>query len=137
MSEEKRDGLEEIEIAVKNLSIQEDHLGEKQDSKADDHLGKKQDSKADDSEDKCGETSAAVGAKVVADDDDDDDDGYKTPTSEEHKIPVITECPPAPRITRRPSMTKLSATALARVRHRRLLFDNTVKNIHVQENSNR
>ncbi|KAH6798434.1 hypothetical protein C2S51_034918 [Perilla frutescens var. frutescens] len=25
-----------------------------------------------------------------------DDDGFKTPTSIEHRIPVITECPPAP-----------------------------------------
>ncbi|XVE96869.1 hypothetical protein REPUB_Repub02eG0260700 [Reevesia pubescens] len=28
----------------------------------------------------------------------DDDDGFKTPTSLEHKIPVIKECPPAPKI---------------------------------------
>ncbi|KAM1271656.1 hypothetical protein ACFX2I_032554 [Malus domestica] len=27
---------------------------------------------------------------------DDDDDGFKTPTSLEHKIPPMTECPPAP-----------------------------------------
>ncbi|KAJ4842681.1 hypothetical protein Tsubulata_014903 [Turnera subulata] len=26
-----------------------------------------------------------------------DDDGFKTPTSLDHKLPVITECPPAPR----------------------------------------
>ncbi|KAL7248327.1 hypothetical protein ACSBR2_003110 [Camellia fascicularis] len=28
---------------------------------------------------------------------DDDDDGFKTPTSLDHKIPVNTECPPAPK----------------------------------------
>ncbi|XP_022765817.1 uncharacterized protein LOC111310620 [Durio zibethinus] len=28
---------------------------------------------------------------------DDDDDGFKTPTSLDHKIPVIKQCPPAPR----------------------------------------
>ncbi|XP_007027037.2 PREDICTED: uncharacterized protein LOC18597768 [Theobroma cacao] len=27
----------------------------------------------------------------------DDDDGFKTPTSLDHKIPVIKQCPPAPR----------------------------------------
>ncbi|KAL3628629.1 hypothetical protein CASFOL_027675 [Castilleja foliolosa] len=27
----------------------------------------------------------------------DDDDGFKTPTSEEYRIPAIIECPPAPR----------------------------------------
>ncbi|KAI4331714.1 hypothetical protein MLD38_029870 [Melastoma candidum] len=27
---------------------------------------------------------------------DDEDDGFRTPTSSEHKIPVLTECPPAP-----------------------------------------
>ncbi|CAI9098221.1 OLC1v1034831C1 [Oldenlandia corymbosa var. corymbosa] len=31
----------------------------------------------------------------------DDDDGFKTPTGPEHRIPVITECPPAPKKTRR------------------------------------
>ncbi|KAM7263824.1 hypothetical protein ACFE04_001507 [Oxalis oulophora] len=30
-------------------------------------------------------------------DDDDENDGYKTPTSLEHKIPIIQCCPPAPR----------------------------------------
>ncbi|KAL7095624.1 hypothetical protein ACP275_10G035900 [Erythranthe tilingii] len=29
-----------------------------------------------------------------------DDDGFKTPTSSDHRIPAITECPPAPRKTR-------------------------------------
>nr|DAD25849.1 TPA_asm: hypothetical protein HUJ06_027317 [Nelumbo nucifera] len=28
---------------------------------------------------------------------DDDDDGFRTPTSLDHKIPVILQCPPAPR----------------------------------------
>lgn len=29
--------------------------------------------------------------------DDDDNDGFRTPTSLEHKIPVPTQCPPAPK----------------------------------------
>ncbi|KAI8015138.1 Cyclin-dependent protein kinase inhibitor SMR3 [Camellia lanceoleosa] len=32
---------------------------------------------------------------------DDDDDGFKTPTSLDHKIPVNTECPPAPKRRRK------------------------------------
>ncbi|KAG6603657.1 Cyclin-dependent protein kinase inhibitor SMR3, partial [Cucurbita argyrosperma subsp. argyrosperma] len=27
----------------------------------------------------------------------DDDDGFRTPTSSDHKIPVVQQCPPAPR----------------------------------------
>ncbi|XP_055807245.1 uncharacterized protein LOC129875994 [Solanum dulcamara] len=30
---------------------------------------------------------------------DDDDDGFITPTSSDHKIPVMTKCPPAPKKT--------------------------------------
>lgn len=29
--------------------------------------------------------------------DDADDDGFKTPVSMDHKIPVLQQCPPAPR----------------------------------------
>lgn len=39
--------------------------------------------------------------------DDDDNDGYKTPISSDHKIPVLPQCPPAPR---RPKPISLSRT---------------------------
>lgn len=38
--------------------------------------------------------------------DDDSNDGFKTPTSEEHKIPVVLQCPPAPRKPKTLSSTK-------------------------------
>jgi hypothetical protein len=39
----------------------------------------------------------SVEAFQIEDDKDDDDDGFKTPTSLDRKIPVIFQCPPAPR----------------------------------------
>ncbi|XP_048438847.1 uncharacterized protein LOC125476612 [Pyrus x bretschneideri] len=41
-----------------------------------------------------GEDESSTNGKDVMDE---DDDGFKTPTSLEHKIPPMTECPPAPR----------------------------------------
>ncbi|KAK6146924.1 hypothetical protein DH2020_017836 [Rehmannia glutinosa] len=38
-----------------------------------------------------------------------DDDGFKTPTSAEHRIPAITECPPAPRKPR-PNLKRKAAS---------------------------
>lgn len=38
-----------------------------------------------------------------------DDDGFKTPTSSDHRIPPITDCPPAPRKTR-PQSSKRKAS---------------------------
>lgn len=35
--------------------------------------------------------------ELKANDDDGDDDGFKTPASLDHKIPVMNQCPPAPR----------------------------------------
>ncbi|GMJ08464.1 hypothetical protein HRI_004515600 [Hibiscus trionum] len=40
------------------------------------------------------------------DDDDDDDDGFKTPTSLDHKIPAMEQCPPAPRKPKPPPSNK-------------------------------
>ncbi|KZV51794.1 hypothetical protein F511_11482 [Dorcoceras hygrometricum] len=39
-------------------------------------------------------------AKNVSENVDEGDDGFRTPTSADHKIPVATQCPPAPRKTR-------------------------------------
>ncbi|XP_059431009.1 cyclin-dependent protein kinase inhibitor SMR3-like [Corylus avellana] len=40
----------------------------------------------------------------------DDEDGFKTPTSLDHKIPVILQCPPAPRKPKTIPLTKRKAT---------------------------
>ncbi|KAI3447687.1 hypothetical protein Pfo_004352 [Paulownia fortunei] len=50
-----------------------------------------------------------------------DDDGFRTPTSLDHKIPAITQCPPAPKKTRpQPSKLKRQASPASR---RSLQFD--------------
>ncbi|KAK8485308.1 hypothetical protein V6N13_024300 [Hibiscus sabdariffa] len=36
----------------------------------------------------------------------DDDDGFKTPTSLDHKIPVMNQCPPSPRKRKPPPSNK-------------------------------
>ncbi|XP_027176901.1 cyclin-dependent protein kinase inhibitor SMR3 [Coffea eugenioides] len=117
------DGLEEV--APKNISssIPENPLEEKKEFDADDD--------DDDKVDKCGETSVSstesekpcplsVGASTaeVAD----DDEGFRTPTSPSHKIPVITQCPPAPKKTTQKSnpasiKRKGSPTATRRALH--------------------
>jgi hypothetical protein len=43
------------------------------------------------------------------DDVEDDDDGFKTPTSLDHKIPVIRPCPPPPRKPKTITLTKRKA----------------------------
>ncbi|XP_047957379.1 cyclin-dependent protein kinase inhibitor SMR3-like [Salvia hispanica] len=48
-------------------------------------------------EDESGEAAATVSH-------DDDEDGFKTPTSSDHRIPPITECPPAPTKPRPPPL---------------------------------
>ncbi|KAB1224099.1 hypothetical protein CJ030_MR2G023209 [Morella rubra] len=35
-----------------------------------------------------------------------DDDGFRTPTSVDHKIPVVTKCPPAPKLRRTMSLKR-------------------------------
>lgn len=50
---------------------------------------------------------------------DDDDDGFRTPTSLDHKIPVIQKCPPAPRKPKSLPSTKRKASS----NRRQLLFD--------------
>ncbi|XP_073275388.1 uncharacterized protein [Primulina huaijiensis] len=56
----------------------------------------------------------------------DDDDGFKTPTSSDHKIPAITQCPPPPRkIRTQPSKSKRKAST-DRAR-RNLRFDELVE----------
>lgn len=117
------DGLEEV--APKNISslIPENPLEEKKEFDADDDH--------DDKEDKRGETSVSstkaekpcplsVGASTaeVAD----DDEGFRTPTSPSHKIPVITQCPPAPKKTTQRSnpasiKRKVSPTTTRRALH--------------------
>ncbi|KAJ6309822.1 hypothetical protein OIU76_014711 [Salix suchowensis] len=53
----------------------------------------------------------------VEDDKDDDDDGFKTPTSLDRKIPVIFQCPPAPRKPKSLPSTKRKSA------QRRVLLD--------------
>lgn len=43
--------------------------------------------------------------KVVVEDELEEEDGFRTPTSLDHRIPVATECPPAPRKTK-PSLKR-------------------------------
>lgn len=95
------------EISTKNSSsIQENWLGEKEEVDSDD----KEDKRAEPSSvstmelDKppCLGQSELVSAAAAAD----DNDGFRTPTSLEHKIPVVTQCPPAPK-KRRPNPSKL------------------------------
>lgn len=53
----------------------------------------------------------SLGELKVEDDNEDDNDGFKTPTSLDHKIPVITQCPLAPRKPPNPlSSTKRKAS---------------------------
>lgn len=118
------DGLEEV--APKNSSsIPENPFEEKKDFDADD------DDHRHDKEDKYGETSVSstesekpcplsigVSTAEVAD----DDEGFRTPTSPDHKIPVITHCPPAPKKTRQKSnpstmKRKASPTTTRRALH--------------------
>ncbi|XP_022865278.1 cyclin-dependent protein kinase inhibitor SMR10-like [Olea europaea var. sylvestris] len=42
------------------------------------------------------------------------DEGFKTPTSSDHKIPVVKQCPPAPRKTRSSTKRKLSPSRIRR-----------------------
>ncbi|XP_022865257.1 cyclin-dependent protein kinase inhibitor SMR3-like [Olea europaea var. sylvestris] len=42
------------------------------------------------------------------------DKGFKTPTSSDHKIPVVKQCPPAPRKTRSSTKRKLSPSRIRR-----------------------
>ncbi|KAA8516435.1 hypothetical protein F0562_016728 [Nyssa sinensis] len=45
----------------------------------------------------------------------DDDDGFRTPTSSDHKIPIITQCPPAPNKLRpQPSRKRKLSQKLSR-----------------------
>ncbi|PIN11973.1 hypothetical protein CDL12_15438 [Handroanthus impetiginosus] len=55
-----------------------------------------------------------------------DDDGFKTPTSADHKIPEITECPWAPRKPR-PPPSKLKRKASPPGACRSLQFDPTAE----------
>ncbi|XP_042510710.1 cyclin-dependent protein kinase inhibitor SMR3 [Macadamia integrifolia] len=48
----------------------------------------------------------------------DDDEGFRTPTSLEHRIPVIQQCPPAPRRPKR----KASSSSSSSVSRRQLVF---------------
>lgn len=58
-------------------------------------------------------------SKIVDDDEDDDDDNrFRTPTSLDHKIPIITKCLRAPMKTRTTISTKRKSAVL-----RRLIFD--------------
>ncbi|KAJ6345134.1 hypothetical protein OIU77_028234 [Salix suchowensis] len=59
----------------------------------------------------------SVEAFQVEDDKDDDDDGFKTPTSLDRKIPVIFQCPPAPRKPKSLPSTKRKSA------QRRVLLD--------------
>ncbi|XWS67058.1 hypothetical protein CRYUN_Cryun05aG0254000 [Craigia yunnanensis] len=52
---------------------------------------------------------------------DDDDDGFKTPTSLDHKIPVIKQCPPAPRKPKPLPSNKRKASPSSSTRTRRNL----------------
>ncbi|KAL8509050.1 hypothetical protein ACS0TY_016300 [Phlomoides rotata] len=54
-----------------------------------------------------------------------EEDGYRTPTSPEHRIPAITECPPAPKRTRPPGL-KLERKLSPAVR-RRLQYEATTE----------
>lgn len=112
------DGLEAI--APKNSSsIQEDRLEEKEDLEA--NIVK---------EEKCVETSvssmesekpclsAGASTTAVAD----DDEGFKTPTSSDHQIPVVAQCPPAPRKPRPKPDPPAMKRKLSPSRTRRALF---------------
>lgn len=91
----------------------------------------KEDEKEQD-EDKCKEKVAATTItmelkisslrefKVEEGDDDDDNDGFKTPTSLDHKIPLMISCPPAPRKPKSLPSTKRRAPAAP---NRRVLLD--------------
>ncbi|KAI5682353.1 hypothetical protein M9H77_03581 [Catharanthus roseus] len=52
-----------------------------------------------------GEKRYLLGESEVAD----DDDGFATPTNSDHKIPVITQCPPAPKKIRPSAKRKASS----------------------------
>lgn len=43
-----------------------------------------------------------------------DDDGFKTPTSLDHKIPVIKQCPPAPKKPKPPMKRRIAANRVRR-----------------------
>ncbi|KAK7325005.1 hypothetical protein VNO77_29016 [Canavalia gladiata] len=58
-----------------------------------------------------------IPSHVESEDDDDSNDGFKTPTSSDHKIPVILECPGAPRKIKSKPVMKRKAC------QRRIAFD--------------
>lgn len=55
--------------------------------------------------------------------DSDNDDGFKTPTSSEHRIPAILECPGAPKKTRITTRSPKSKKRKSPACRRRLVFD--------------
>ncbi|KAJ4971978.1 hypothetical protein NE237_005077 [Protea cynaroides] len=52
----------------------------------------------------------------------DEDEGFRTPTSLDHRIPVIKQCPPAPRKPKSSFLTKRKASSSSSSATRRQLF---------------
>lgn len=58
------------------------------------------------------ESATGTHGSVIRRRNDDEEEGYRTPTSKEHKIPVLVSCPPAPRKPRRVAPCKRKLTEL-------------------------
>lgn len=96
--------------------LKKPEVKEKEDQDQQDHDEEK--------EDKCKISVSSLRLKIpspreLRNIEDDDDDGFKTPTSLDKKIPVVLQCPPAPRKPKpRAVLTKRRGAA-----RRRILLD--------------
>ncbi|CAI9783251.1 unnamed protein product [Fraxinus pennsylvanica] len=86
----KEDQEEEKEIKKENNSSQSQL--ENIDSCQQEDAGKKPEDETDHKEEEESKILSLGESKVA-----EDDDGFKTPTSLDHKIPAMTQCPPAPK----------------------------------------
>lgn len=75
----------------------------------------------DDDQKKRLEQKPSISLGQCSSSDDDDDDGFRTPTSLDHKIPVITHCPTPPRKIIPSRKRKLVSPRI--LRPRKLLLD--------------
>ncbi|KAK9290094.1 hypothetical protein L1049_008258 [Liquidambar formosana] len=75
----------------------------------------------DEKEEKWELKKPSLGEFKVVDEEDDGNDGFRTPTSLENKIPVIKQCPPAPRKPKPIPSTKRKVPSSGARRNLRLL----------------
>ncbi|XP_030449822.1 cyclin-dependent protein kinase inhibitor SMR3-like [Syzygium oleosum] len=88
-----------------HVGIETDHLRPKK------TIGtSKEEEEEEEEEEECGTTSFREEPELV-EEDGENNDGFRTPTSLDHKIPAMTQCPPAPMKPKPTRKRKLSSSS--------------------------